>query len=443
MRYLPHTQEDIKEMLSVIGVDTVEALFDAIPASCRTTKPMNLPAAMSEWDLNAHMDALAATMASSREYRVFIGAGSYNHYIPSSVPYLLSRSEFATAYTPYQPEISQGTLQGIYEFQTLVTRLLGMEVATASHYDGATGLSEALLMAVRKTKKKKVAVSALCHPFHREVLRTYLGPAGVEIVELPYGQDGRTDLAALEALDDVAAVAVQSPNFFGVVEHLNEFSDAIHAKKGLMIASFTEAIAWGLLKTPGSQGVDIVAGDGQSLGIPKAFGGPGLGLLASTKALMRQLPGRLVGTTTDLDGKRGFVLTLAAREQHIRREKATSNICSNNGLCAMNAAMYMASLGGSGFKRLAQINHNKAEYLKRQLMAAGVEIPFASPTFNEFVAKFPQGFESTYDRLLSSMVVAGLPLGRFYPELEGYYLLCVTETLSKTDMDQLVKEVTE
>ena len=442
MRYLPHTPEDIKEMLDVIGVDTVDALFDAIPESCRSKESMNLPKAMSEWDLNAHMDALAATMAPSSEYRVFIGAGSYNHYIPSSVPYLLSRSEFSTAYTPYQPEISQGTLQGIYEFQTLVTRLLGMDVATASHYDGATGLSEALLMAVRKTKKKRVAVSSLCHPFHRDVIRTYLGPAGIEVVEVPYGEDGRTDLAAVAAMDDIAAVAVQSPNFFGVVEDLKSFSDVIHSKKGLMIASFTESISWGLLKNPGSQGVDIVAGDGQSLGIPKAFGGPGLGLLASSKALMRQLPGRLVGTTTDLDGKRGFVLTLAAREQHIRREKATSNICSNNGLCALNAAMYMASLGGTGFKRLAQINHNKAEYLKRKLMDAGVKIPFASPTFNEFVAKFPEGFEKTYDRLLSTMIVAGLPLGRFYPELEGHYLLCVTETLSKIDIDQLVKEVT-
>jgi len=262
------------------------------------------------------------------------------------------------------------------------------------------------------------------------------------VVEVPYGKDGRTDLSALEAMDGIAAVAVQSPNFFGVVEDLQAFADAIHAKKGLMIGSFTEAISWGLLKDPGSQGVDIVAGDGQSLGIPKSFGGPGLGLLASTKAYMRQLPGRLVGTTTDLDGKRGFVLTLAAREQHIRREKATSNICSNNGLCAMNAAMYMASLGGTGFKRLAQINYNKAEYLKRKLVEAGVEMPFASPTFNEFVVKFPDGFDKTYDRLLSKMIVAGLPLGRFYPELEGHYLLCVTETLSKIDIDQLVKEVT-
>lgn len=442
MRYLPHTQEDITEMLKVIGVDTVDALFDAIPEACRITEPMNLPKAMSEWELNAHMDALAATMAPSSEYRVFIGAGSYNHHIPSSVPYLLSRSEFSTAYTPYQPEISQGTLQGIYEFQTLVTRLLGMDVATASHYDGATGLSEALLMAVRKTKKNKVAVSSLCHPFHREVIRTYMGPAGIEVVEVPYTPGGKTDLAALAAMEDIAAVAVQSPNFFGVVEELQAFSDVIHGKKGVMIASFTEAISWGLLKNPGSQGVDIVAGDGQSLGIPKAFGGPGLGLLASSAAFMRQLPGRLVGATTDLDGKRGFVLTLAAREQHIRREKATSNICSNNGLCALNAAMYMASLGGTGFQRVAQINHNKAEYLKKRLAEAGLEIPFASPTFNEFVVKFPEGFEATYERLLSKMIVAGLPLGRFYPELAGCYLLCATETLSKIDLDQLVKEVT-
>ena len=441
MRYLPHTQEDIAEMLKVIGVESIDDLFSAIPEACRSKEPMGIPSAMSEWDLNAHMDALSATMASSSDYRVFIGAGSYDHHIPSSVPYLLSRSEFMTAYTPYQPEISQGTLQGIYEFQTLVTRLLGMDVATASHYDGATGLSEALLMASRKAKKKKVAVSSLCHPYHREVIRTYLTPAGIEVVEVPYTSEGRTDLEALKAMDGIAGVAVQSPNFFGVVEDLQSFSDAIHEKRGVMISSFTEAISWGLLKNPGQQGVDIVAGDGQSLGLPKSFGGPGLGLLASTKAFMRQLPGRLVGTTTDLDGKRGFVLTLAAREQHIRREKATSNICSNNGLCAMNAAMYMASVGGTGFRRLAQINHNKAEYLKKELAKVGVEITFASPTFNEFVVKYPGDFEATRKKLLAKMIVPGLPLGKFYPELEGHYLLCVTETFSRVDMDQLVKEV--
>ena len=442
MRYLPHTPEDIQEMLKVIGVGSLDDLFSDIPGGCLNREPLNLPKAMSEWELNAHMDALAATMAPSGEYRVFIGAGSYDHYIPSTVPYLLSRSEFSTAYTPYQPEISQGTLQGIYEFQTLVTRLLKMDVATASHYDGATALSEALLMAVRKTKKRKVAVSSLCHPYHRQVLQTYLRPADVEVVEIPYTSTGQTDMEAVQAMDGLAAVAIQSPNFFGVAEDLKSFSGLIHEAGGLMISSFTEAMAWGLLKAPGEQGVDIVAGDGQSLGIPKSFGGPGLGILASSKAYMRQLPGRLVGITTDLDGKRGFVLTLAAREQHIRREKATSNICSNNGLCAMNAAMYMASVGGSGFKRLAQINHNKAEYLKKRLKDEGLEVPFASPTFNEFVVKFSQDPDELEKRCLAKMMVPGLALGKFYPKLKGYYLLCATETLSKDDMDLLVKEVT-
>jgi glycine dehydrogenase subunit 1 len=387
------------------------------------------------------MAALSDTMAVSPDYKVFMGAGSYEHYIPASASYLLGQSEFVTSYTPYQPEMSQGTLQAIYEYQTLAARLLGMEVATASHYDGATALAESLLMAVRITKTSRVAISSLIHPLYRKVVRTYFEPTGYQILELPYLENGLTDLAGLEELNDLAAVAVQSPNFFGCIENLKEAGEKVHNKDALFIACFTEALSYGLLKNPGSQGADIVCGEGQSLGIPRSFGGPGLGMLASRKKYMRSLPGRLVGKTKDLDGKRGFVLTLATREQHIRREKATSNICTNNSLCALAAAIYMASVGGTGIRELARLNHDKAEYLKQGLKNAGLTISFESPTFNEFVVEFPAGFDSVYDRLLKKKIVAGLPLTVYYPELTGHYLLCVTETMSKNDMDALIGEV--
>ncbi|MBW2597633.1 MAG: aminomethyl-transferring glycine dehydrogenase subunit GcvPA [Deltaproteobacteria bacterium] len=440
MIYLPHTHEDIFSMLQVLGVDKLDDLFSTVPEDCRFNGDLNLPEAMNEWELNDHMSMLSHTMAVSPEYKVFLGAGSYEHFIPASVSYLLGRSEFVTSYTPYQPE-SQGTLQAIYEYQTLAARLLGMEVATASHYDGATALAEALLMAVRITKRKKVAISSLIHPLYRRVVQTYFEPAGYEVVELPYLNTGVTDATGLDEMDDLAAVAIQSPNFFGCIENLRALGQKTHDTKALFVVSFTEALAYGLLKSPGSQGADIVGGEGQSLGINSSFGGPALGMLASIKKHMRSLPGRLVGKTKDLDGKTGFVLTLATREQHIRREKATSNICTNNSLCALAAAMYMASLGGTGIRKLAQLNHDKAEYLKKELKKAGFTITFDSPTFNEFVVEFPSGFEANHKHLLEKKIVAGLCLAPYYPELANHYLLCVTETRSKDDMDALVREV--
>jgi len=441
MLYLPHTDEEIASMLQVVGVDNLDNLFSTVPEDCRFKGDLKLPEALSEWELNDHMAALSDNMAVSPEYKVFVGAGSYEHFIPASASYLLSRSEFVTSYTPYQPEMSQGTLQAIYEYQTLAARLLGMEVATASHYDGSTALAEALLMAVRISKRKKVAVSSLIHPLYRRVVQTYFEPTGYEVVELPYLNNGLTDVTGLDGMDDLAAVAIQSPNFFGCIENLQATGQKAHDKKALFVASFTEALAYGLLKSPGSQGADIVGGEGQSLGIPRSFGGPALGMLASTRKHMRSLPGRLVGKTKDLDGKRGFVLTLATREQHIRREKATSNICTNNSLCALAAAMYMASVGGTGIRELARLNHDKAEYLKMELKKAGFTITFGSPTFNEFVVEFPSGFEATYKRLLEKKIVAGLSLAPYYPELSSHYLLCVTETRSKDDMDALIRGV--
>jgi len=441
MLYLPHTREDIASMLQVVGVDDLDDLFSTVPEDCRCKGDLNLPEPLTEWELNDHMAALSNSVAVSPEYKVFMGAGSYEHFIPASVSYLLGRSEFVTCYTPYQPEMSQGTLQAIYEYQTLAARLLGMEIATASHYDGATALAESLLMAIRVTRRRKVAVSRLIHPLYRRVVQTYFEPTGYEVVELGYLESGVTDLTGLDDVDDLAAVAVQSPNFFGCIENLRAIGEVAHDKKALFVASFTEALAYGLLKNPGSQGADIVAGEGQSLGIPSSFGGPALGMLASRKKFMRSLPGRLVGQTKDLDGKRGFVLTLATREQHIRREKATSNICTNNSLCALAAAMYMASVGEAGIRELARLNYDKAEYLKKELKNAGFTIRFDNPTFNEFVVEFPEGFKTTYERLLEKKIVAGLSLAPFYPELANHSLLCVTETRSKEDMDALVREV--
>jgi glycine dehydrogenase subunit 1 len=442
MRYLPHTPEDLAEMLEAVGAGSLDELFAGIPADCRRSAPMVLPPPLTEWELNAHIDRLAGRMAAGPDYKVFIGAGSYEHFIPASVGFLTSRSEFVTSYTPYQPEISQGTLQAIFEYQTLAARLLGMEVANASMYDGASALAEALLMAVRVTRRSQVAVSRAVHPLYRRVIDTYLKPTGLEIREIPYGPDGTTGLDALGDPAELAAVAVQSPNFFGCIEDVAAVSGRAHAAGALCVAAFSEPLAFGLFKNPGSQGADIACGEGQSLGIARSFGGPGLGMFASKMQYVRNMPGRLVGETRDQEGRRGYVLTLSTREQHIRREKATSNICTNNSLCALTTAVFMASLGGTGLRELARLNFDKAEYLKSRLGAAGVALPFGAATFNEFVAAFPEGFDAAYRRLLDKKVVAGLPLEGYYPELKNHYLLCVTETMSKDDLDALAREVT-
>lgn len=441
MRYLPHTPKDIETMLQAVGVRDLDGLFSTIPDDCKRLDALDIPE-LTEWELNDHMAGLAGQMVSSADYKMFAGAGSYQHYIPEVTRYLLSRSEFVTAYTPYQPEISQGTLQGIYEYQTLICRLLGMDVANASLYDGAMAVAEALLMAIRIGRRKKtVAVSSLVNPYYRKVVETYFAPTEFKLTWLPYREDGTTDLAGLDQIKDLAGVAIQSPNFFGCIEDLAAAGQTIHSQEAVFITSFSEPLAYGLLKTPGELDADIVCGEGQSLGIPQSFGGPGVGIFAAKQKYVRNLPGRLVGQTVDADGQRGFVLTLATREQHIRREKATSNICSNQSLCAMAAGMYMAALGGTGFRELAALNHDKAEYLKSALQAVGLEIPFASATFNEFVVKFPEGFDRQWRDLLQKKILAGVPMVCYYPELADHYLLCVTETRSKDDMDALVKEV--
>ncbi|RUM41198.1 MAG: aminomethyl-transferring glycine dehydrogenase subunit GcvPA [Desulfobulbus sp.] len=441
MRYLPHTDEEIREMLAVTGHERLSDLFRHVPEKCRFRGEIALPNQLSEWGLLDHFRHLDQSIATTSTRAVLMGAGSYSHYIPEVVPGLVHRSEFVTAYTPYQPEMSQGTLQGIFEYQTLTARLLGMEVANASMYDGASALAEAVLMALRVQRKKNtVAISTAVHPHYRQVVRSYLQASLYTVIELEVGEDGRTDFSPLQGVDDLAAVAVSSPNFFGIIEDLEEAAESIHDAGGLFITCFTEPFAYGLYKNPGQCGADIVCGEGQSFGMPQSFGGPGLGMFACKSSFQRNLPGRLVGQTVDLDGRRGFVLTLATREQHIRREKATSNICSNQGLCAMTAAAYMATLGRTGLKKVARLNFDKAAYLKQKLCDSGAQLLFETAVFNEFALKFPSDFAPVRERLLEKGIIAGLELGNFYPEYKGAYLFCVTETTSKEVLDTVIEE---
>lgn len=443
MRYLPHTEEEIGQMLQVIGKDSLAELFDSIPEECRRQNPMELPKAKNEYEMLAHMTDLGRMMNVDAETNFLIGAGSNDHYIPELVGQLAGRSEFLTSYTPYQPEISQGTLQAIFEYQTLTARLLGVDVANASMYDGASALAEALLMAIRIGKKRRtVALSSAIHPHYRQVVHTYFQATEFRIVELAVDDCGQTDFSILESLqDELAAVAIGSPNFFGVVEEVEAIAEKVHQQGALLVCSFSEPLAFGLYNSPGEQGADIVCGEGQSFGMAKSFGGAALGMFGCKQEFVRAMPGRLVGQTNDLDGKRGFVLTLNTREQHIRREKATSNICSNQGVCALTAAIFMSSLGGTGLKQLARLNYDKAEYFKQQLMLSGAELVVNGSTFNEFVVKFGFDFEPTRKKLLSKNIVAGLAMEPYFPQLTGCYLFGVTEKTTKNVMDMVAEEV--
>lgn len=445
MRYLPHTDEEISEMLAVVGKKSLDELFCSVPVECRYQGDIDIAPAMTEWQLGDHFSKLTDNIAVGAEYKVLVGAGRYDHYIPEIVTSLISRSEFLTAYTPYQPEMSQGTLQGIYEYQTLTARLLGMEAANASIYDGASALAEALLMALRIEKKKNVvAVSTAIHPHYREVVKTYLSETEFEVVEVGFDEHGRTDLTGLANIDSLAAVAIQSPNFFGVIEDLESAGQAIHDAGALFVSCFTEPLAYGLYKSPGSCGADIVCGEGQSFGLAKSFGGAALGMFGCLEKYVRNMPGRLVGQTVDTSGRRGFVLTLATREQHIRREKATSNICSNQGVCAMMAGIYMATLGGTGIRQLARLNFDKATYFKNELLKVGAEVIFESPTFNEFALRFPFDLSKVRKNILEQeKVVVGLALEPYYSELKNVYLFCATETVSKKEIDRIVEYLTD
>jgi len=434
IRYVPHTEEDIRRMLDAIGVKKLEDLFQAIPKEVRLSKPLKLPEPLSEPELLHHFQRLQAPLMSS-----FLGAGAYHHFIPAVVSSLTSRSEFYTAYTPYQPEISQGTLQAIFEYQTLMCQLTGMEVSNASLYDGASSLAEAVLMAHRMTRRKKVFLSEAIHPEYRRVIQTYIDPEQQEIVLIPYQKEsGRTDERILFDLlkEDVSAVVIQNPNFFGVVEDLKPIGEKVHEKGGLMIVGFTEAIAYGVLQPPGEMGADIVAGEGQSLGIPVSYGGPYLGIFTTQGKYVRNMPGRLVGETIDLEERRGFVLTLATREQHIRRERATSNICTNEGLCALMATVFLSCLGKEGMKELAMMNFSKTEYAKKAVSRIrGCKLNFTGPTFNEFVLQIEKVPEKVLEKLKKEKILGGLPLGKFYSELDHHLLVTVTEMNRKEEID--------
>ncbi len=434
-RYIPHTEEDVKEMLDTIGVGKLEDLFKVIPEKDRLSSLLHLPPPLSERDLIEHLRYLQSPV-----YTCFLGAGAYYHFIPAVVPHLISRSEFYTAYTPYQPEISQGTLQAIFEYQTLMCQLTGMEVSNASMYDGASSLAEAVLMASRITKKRKVLLSEAIHPEYRQVIQTYLDPDREPIILIPYEKEGgRTDEEILlSRLDEeVSAVVVQNPNFFGVIEDLPKLIERVHQAGSLVIVGFSEAIAYGILAPPGSMGADIVAGEGQSLGIPLSYGGPYLGIFATRERFVRNMPGRLVGETVDLEGQRGFVLTLATREQHIRRERATSNICTNEGLCALMATIFLSCLGKEGLKELAVMNLSKAEYAKKIASRIhGCKLNFNAPTFNEFVLKIEGEPERILEQMREEKILGGLSLKRFYPELSQHLLVTVTEMVKKEEIDR-------
>ncbi|MBD8071127.1 aminomethyl-transferring glycine dehydrogenase subunit GcvPA [Bacillus sp. PS06] len=440
-RYLPMTEQDKKEMLQAIGVDSVDELFSDIPESVRFQGEYNIKPAKNEAQLMKELAQLAAKNADLRSNASFLGAGVYDHYMPVIVDHVISRSEFYTAYTPYQPEISQGELQAIFEFQSMICELTGMDVANSSMYDGGTALAEAAMLAAGQTKLKKVLVSSAVHPESRDVLKTYAAGQYIEVVEVPV-KNGVTDLEALEAAMDesVACVIVQYPNFLGQIEPLKEIEKIAHTGKSMFVVS-SNPLALGALTPPGALGADIVAGDAQPFGIPTAFGGPHCGYFAVTTKLMRKVPGRLVGQTVDEDGKRGFVLTLQAREQHIRRDKATSNICSNQALNALAASVAMTALGKKGVKEMATQNIQKAHYAKQQFEAHGFEVLYSNAFFNEFIVKVNKPVKDINQQLIKKGIIGGYDLGRDYSEFANQMLVAVTELRTKDEIDTLVGEM--
>ncbi len=432
MNYVPHTDKDRQEMLQAIGVKSMGDLFRDIAPALRP-KSFDIPEGKSEFEVSRFIHKLARKNAT--DLINFVGAGFYDHYIPAAVDALASRSEFYTAYTPYQPESSQGWLQAIYEYQTAVCELTGLDVANASLYDGGTALYEAVMMAVRLTGRHTIIVDQGVNLIYRTMLYTYTSNLSIEFVETPvvHGQSSREEI--FKHLDDkTAAVIIQNPNFFGAIDDYTDMVKKAHAVGALAVIS-AYPIALGMLKTPGEMGFDIATGEGQSLGMPLSFGGPYLGFMAAKKEHVRQMPGRIVGATVDTDGKRGFVLTLQTREQHIRREKATSNICSNEALCALRAVIYLSLLGKTGLKELAQLNYDKAEFAKSILeMIPGVTVKRTSPTFNEFTVLLPRNADDTVHKMIDKGFAAGFPLGRFYKGMDNYLLMAVTEKRTREEL---------
>lgn len=441
MSFVANTSEQRAEMLKVCGVGSVDALFSCIPDGLRA-RSFRIPPARSEMEVLRSLTALGDSNYS--HLTNFIGGGYYDHFIPAAVGALVSRSEFYTAYTPYQPELSQGTLQAIYEYQTDICRLTGMEVANASVYDGGTALYEACQMALHATGRPRVVVDGGVNPVYRKMLYTYTANLSIEFSEIPvtHGQSDRQHI--FEALNDrTAAVILQNPNFFGVMDDHGDIVKHCHAR-GILVIQSVYPVAMALLKTPGEMGVDIATGEGQSLGIPLSFGGPYLGFMATTRELVRRMPGRLVGRTVDREGRQAFVLTLQAREQHIRREKATSNICTNQALCALRAHIHLSLLGKEGLKEVARLCHAKSEYAKGRFQnVKGVRVMLSSPTFNEFTLRLPMDAGEVAGMLVEQGIAPGLPLGRFYKGMEPYLLVAVTEKRTKHEIGIFAEKLEE
>lgn len=445
MSYISLSDKDKKEMLARVGVSSAEELFRSIPEDIKLKRPLAVPSALTEPELTALFDEVGRRNTFG-QYLSFLGAGAYSHLIPCVVDALSSRGEFVTPYTPYQPEVSQGTLQIIFEYQTLICQLTGMDIANASLYDGATGAAEAVLMANRLNNKTKVLIARSLHPQYRHTIRTYCRNLGLRLEEVGFDDKGELSPAELDAkLDEETSVVIcQSPNFFGQVEDLKKIAERAHAKQALFVTVVAEALSLGVLEAPGKLGADIVTGEGQSFGLPLGFGGPYLGFMACKKEFLRQFPGRIAGETKDIEGQRGFVLTLSTREQHIRREKATSNICSNQALCALRATIFLETLGHDGLREMACQNIHKARYAQTELSKVkGVKVRFAGRTFNEFVLEFAKDWGTVDAALLKKGIVGGLGLAGDYPELGRCALVCVTETHRKQDIDRLAAALKE
>jgi glycine dehydrogenase subunit 1 len=427
-------------MLTAVGLGSAGELFKSIPSDVQLGRELDITHALAEPEVIGAMEEFAARNTAATKPS-FLGAGVYSHFSPTIVDHLIQRSEFFTSYTPYQPEISQGTLQYIFEFQTLICQLTGMEVANASMYDGSTATAEAYVMAQRVTRRDKIIVADTVHPEYREVARTYTQHGDAEIVSVGF-DEATGQVASLDGLDDkTAAVVIQSPNFFGCVEDVAAIAEKAHAAGALLVVVVTEAISLGLLKSPGECGADIVVGEGQSFGVPMSFGGPHVGLFATREKFVRQMPGRLCGVAYDKNGNRGFVLTLSTREQHIRREKATSNICTNQGLIALAATIYMEAMGKKGLQEVAVQNAQKADYAAKKIATLdGFEIAFSAPKFNEFVVRGPRDANEILEKIRTENdIIGGLALTKYYSDRPNEFLVCVTETSTKKNIDALVE----
>ncbi|MFN8372839.1 MAG: aminomethyl-transferring glycine dehydrogenase subunit GcvPA [Anaerolineae bacterium] len=442
MSYIPHTDTERQQMLAAIGVTTIEDLFEAVPAKHRFPE-LKLPDALSEMEVSAEMLALSEANEHAQDFALFRGAGAYHHYTPAAVNHILLRGEFYTAYTPYQPEVSQGTLQAIFEYQSMICALTGMDAANASHYDGATSLAEAVTVAleVTRNKRSKIILSHAIHPQYRAVVRTYHQGNNVKFV----GDNGRADIPDLiDMLDDnTAMVAIQYPNFFGQIDDLKKLAEKVH-NAGALLVFVANPMALAMFKSPGELGADMVVGEGQPLGIPLSYGGPYVGYFATRTEYVRKIAGRIVGETVDKNGKRAYVMTLRPREQDIKREKASSNICTNQGLMALAAVLYMSLVGKQGIRKVAELCFHKAHYAAKQIDALpGYKVDFSKPFFHEFVVKCPRPVSTLNEALIDKGIIGGYDLGQDYAHLKDNMLLCVTEMNGKDEIDALVEALKE